>query len=95
MANVLTTPETNVISSAQMKKTREVDFVTQFTHNNLEKLIEVLGVTRKIPMMEGTTLYVYTVKGTLENGAVPEGEIIPLSQFEVEKKPVGEIALNK
>lgn len=95
MANVETVAEVNLITTEQMKKVREVDFVSQFTHNDLGKLIEVLGVTRKIPMMEGTTMYVYTVTGTLQDGAVPEGEIIPLSQYKVEKTPVGEITLHK
>jgi hypothetical protein len=87
--------ETNLITSAQMKKVREVDFVSQFTHNSLAKLIEVLGVTRRIPMMEGTTMYTYKMSGTLQNGAVAEGDIIPLSKYEQEKVPVGEITLNK
>ena len=95
MANVLTGAETNLITQEQMKKVREVDFVNQFTHNSLNKLIEVLGVTRKIPMMEGTTMYVYSTTGTLQDGAVPEGEIIPLSQYETTKTPVGEITLKK
>lgn len=95
MANVVTTAETNLIKAAQMSKVREVDFVNQFTHNNLDKLIEVLGVTRKVPMMEGTTMYVYTTSGTLQSGAVPEGEIIPLSQYATTKTAVGEITLKK
>ena len=48
--------ETNLITTAQMKKAREIDFTQRFTHQSLNKLIEVLGVTRRIPMMEGTTL---------------------------------------
>lgn len=95
MANVETTAETNLIKAAQMAKVREVDFVTQFGHNILPKLIEALGVTRKIPMEEGTTLYVYKTTGTLQSGAVPEGEIIPLSQYERTKEAVGEITLKK
>lgn len=95
MANVVTTPETNLITVQQMAKVREVDFVSQFTHNSLAKLIEVLGVTRKIPMMEGTTMYYYTTTGTLQSGAVPEGEIIPLSQYSTTKTPIGEITLKK
>ena len=93
--NVTNAAETNVIKAAQMAKVREVDFVTQFGHNILPKLMEALGVTRKIPMEEGTTLYVYNTTGTLQNGAVPEGEIIPLSQYERKKTPVGEITLKK
>jgi hypothetical protein len=96
MANeVLTTAETNLVTAAKMKRVREVDFVQQFTHNSLDKLIEVLGVTRKIPMMEGTTMYLYTTSGTLQSGAVAEGNVIPLSQYEQTKTPIGDITLNK
>lgn len=95
MANVVTTAETNLITADKMKRVREVDFVQQFTHNSLNKLMEVLGVTRKIPMMEGTTMYLYTTSGTLQKGTVGEGEVIPLSQYEVTKTPIGEITLHK
>lgn len=96
MANeVYSTAESNLIKAAQMAKVREVDFVTQFTHNSLAKLLEVLGVTRKIPMMEGTTMYVYTTSGTLQSGSVAEGAIIPLSQYETVKSAVGDITLKK
>ena len=87
--------ETNVIKAAQMSKVREVDFVAQFAHKSLSKLIEVLGVTRKLPMQEGTTLYMYTTSGTLQSGAVPEGEVIPLSQYQRDKTPVCEMSLSK
>lgn len=93
--NVTNAAETNLVTQTQMAKVREVDFVNLFTHASLEKLIEVLGVTRKIPMMEGTTMYVYETTGTLQNGAVPEGEIIPLSQYQTTKTPVGNITLKK
>lgn len=95
MANVTTTAETNLIKAAQMRKVREIDFVEQFSGNILPKLMEALGVTRKIPMQEGTTMYVYHTTGTLQSGAVPEGEIIPLSQYERTKDAVGEITLKK
>lgn len=93
--NVTNEAEANVIKAAQLKRVREVDFVSQFTHTSLNKLIEVLGVTRRIPMMEGTTMYMYSTSGTLQSGAVAEGEIIPLSKYEQTKTPVGEITLNK
>lgn len=86
---------TNTVMADDMKRIREIDFVNQFTHSSLAKLIEVLGVTRKIPMMEGTTMYVYSMDGELEDGAVGEGEIIPLSHIEQVKTPVGEITLKK
>lgn len=93
--NVTNAAETNLIKAAQMRKVREIDFVTQFGENILPKLMEALGVTRKIPLMEGTTMYVYKTAGTLQDGTVPEGEIIPLSQYERQKEAVGEITLKK
>ena len=93
--NVTNAAETNLIGKSQMSKVREVDFVQQFAHASLAKLIEVLGVTRKIPMQEGTTMYMYTTTGSLQSGAVPEGEIIPLSRYQRNKTAVGEITLNK
>lgn len=96
MANEMyTTAETNVIKKAQMSKVREVDFVQRFAHGSLAKLIEVLGVTRKIPMQEGTTLYMYTTSGTLQSGSVDEGAVIPLSQYQRDKTAVGEMTLKK
>ena len=87
--------ETNLITKSQMSKVREVDFVQRFAHGSLKKLIEVLGVTRKLPMQEGTTLYMYTTSGTLQSGAVAEGEVIPLSRYQRNKTAVGEMTLNK
>lgn len=87
--------QTGATVAEDMKKIREVDFVRRFTHESLKKLIEVLGVTRKIPMMEGTTMYYYTMDGTLEDGAVAEGEVIPLTEITQTKVPVGEISLKK
>ena len=94
-SNVTTAAETNVIKTTQMAKVREVDFVRRFNNTILKKLIETLGVTRKIPMIDGTTMYYYTTTGTLQDGAVPEGEIIPLSQYQRNKIPIGEISLKK
>lgn len=88
--------ENGLTKAADLKKIREVDFVHQFTHNSLAKLIEVLGVTRKIPMEEGTTMYYYAMTGELANdGTVGEGETIPLTEIQQTKTPIGEITLKK
>lgn len=87
--------ETNLITKEQVQQLREADFVTQFADKQLKGLIKALGVTRKVEVMEGTTLYVKKVSGTLQDGAVNEGEVIPLSQYKIEKTPVGEITLKK
>jgi hypothetical protein len=93
--NVTNAAETNLITKSQMSKVREVDFTRRFTGTILKKLMEALGVTRKIPMIDGTTMYYYTTTGTLQDGAVPEGEIIPLSQYQRNKVAIGEITLKK
>ena len=95
MANLTDAAESNLIKATHMSKVREVDFVNMFAHTSLAKLIEVLGVTRKIPMAEGTTMYTYTTSGTLQSGSVSEGAVIPLSQYQRNKTAVGEITLKK
>lgn len=95
MAEVTTSAETNVITTEQMVRAREVDFVRRFSDFSLTRLMQALGVTRKIPMAEGTTMYIYKTTGTLQSGLVPEGEVIPLSQYARTKEPFGEITLKK
>lgn len=94
MPNVVTDAETNVIKKAQLAKVRELDFATLFGEN-VQNLVRMLGITRKIPVTAGTALKVLKVTGTLESGAVPEGEIIPLSQYATTYTTVAEASLNK
>lgn len=93
--DVTTLAEDNLITKSDLARVREADFIAQFNHNVLGKLTEVLGVTRKIPVMEGTTLYTYTTSGTLESGDVSEGDVIPLSKYAQEKQPIGSVSLLK
>ena len=93
--NITNEAEANLIKKDQMSRVREIDFTRRFTGTILRKLIEALGVTRRIPMIDGTTMYYYTTVGTLQDGNVAEGEIIPLSQYERVKTPIGDISLKK
>lgn len=86
--------EANTIMQADLARVRTVDFNYQFT-GNLNKLIEALGTTRKIAVQEGAALKALKVTGTLESGAVAEGELIPLSKYQTEEVSVGEVKLNK
>lgn len=86
--------ETNTIMKEDVARVRAVDFNYQFT-GNLNKFMELLGITRKIAVQEGTTLKALKVTGTLESGAVAEGELIPLSHYETQEVPMGEAKLNK
>lgn len=94
MATVTTEAETNLIARADLAKAREVDFVYQFTEN-LKKLMEALSVTRMLKKQEGTILRAYKAVGTLEDGEVAEGEVIPLSKYKTEPVDFGAITLKK
>lgn len=86
--------ETNLITKADLARAREVEFVSIFGEN-VKKLMEALGITRKIPKQAGTVLKSYKATGTLEDGDVAEGEVIPLSKYTTEAVTYGEITLNK
>jgi hypothetical protein len=86
--------ENNLIKKEDLVRAREIDFVNTFGENT-RKLLELLGVTRKIAKQAGTVLKAYTATGTLQSGAVAEGDVIPLSKYETEAVPLGEITLRK
>lgn len=86
--------EENLIKKADLVRAREVEFVNIFSEN-IKKLIEALGVTRKIPKQAGYTLKSYKATGTLENGEVTEGETIPLSKYQTVAVNYKEITLKK
>lgn len=86
--------ETGLIKKEDLARAREVEFVEMFGYS-IKKLMEALGVTRKIPKVAGTVLKTYKASGTLEDGKVAEGELIPLSHYTVEAVPYKEIELKK
>ena len=86
--------ETNLIKKEDLVRAREIEFVTLFGES-VKKLVEALGVTRKIPKQAGYTLKTYKAKGTLQDGTVAEGDLIPLSKYETEAVSYAEIVLKK
>lgn len=86
--------ENNLIKKADLARIREVEFTELFT-GSLKKLTEALGVTRKIAKQAGTALKMYKATGALEDGAVAEGETIPLSHYTTEPVTYKEITLLK
>lgn len=86
--------ETNLIKKADLARAREIEFTYNFSEN-VRKLMEALGVTRKIAKQAGTVLKAYKATGTLQNGAVAEGDIIPLSKYTTVAVSLGEITLKK
>ena len=86
--------ETNLIKKEDLVRAREIEFVTLFGES-IKKLVEALGVTRKIPKQAGYTLKAYKATGTLQDGAVAEGDLIPLSKYQTEAVSYAEIVLKK
>lgn len=86
--------DTNTVTAADLAKVRDVDFAERFT-TGIETLMKMLGITRKIEKKAGEVLKVYKVTGTLEDGDVAEGEIIPLSKYKTTYTAIGEAELKK
>lgn len=84
----------NTVKDADLAKVRDVDFTERFV-TGIQTLMKMLGVTRKIEKKAGEVLKVYKVTGTLEDGNVAEGEIIPLSKYSTTYEPIGEAKLKK
>ena len=87
-ANLITK---TVLTNAQI---REKEFALNF-EGDLRKLIEALGVTRKIAKEAGYQLCTYKATGTLGTVNVAEGETIPLSAYTIQKTPYGVLTLQK
>ena len=86
--------EENLIKKSDLVRAREIEFVALFGES-IKKLVEALGVTRKIPKQAGYTLKAYKATGTLQPGTVAEGDLIPLSKYQTEAVSYAEIVLKK
>ena len=86
--------ETNLIKSEDLVRAREIEFTFTFGES-IKKLMEALGVTRKVAKQAGTTLKAYKATGTLQDGSVAEGDLIPLSKYATEPVSIEEITLKK
>ncbi len=84
----------NTTKAADLAKVRDVDFTERFSAG-IQTLMKMLGVTRKIEKKAGEILKVYKVDGTLQDGTVAEGELIPLSKFNTTYEAIGEATLSK
>ena len=91
---VFTAPE-NMTGVAQIQvRAREIDFVTSFGQN-MQALLDVMGITRMIRKENGSVLRVREASGVLQSGDVAEGDIVPLSQYEVTEKDFDTIKIQK
>lgn len=91
---VFTAPE-NMTGVAQIQvRAREIDFVTSFGQN-MQALLDVMGIARMIRKENGSVLRVREASGVLQSGDVAEGDIVPLSQYEVTEKDFDTIKIQK
>lgn len=85
----------NLIKSTDIQVTaRELDFVTRF-EANWEHLRDILGIMRPIKKQPGAQLKSKYAEGTLQSGAVAEGEDIPYSKFTVKETIYDEMTIEK
>lgn len=84
----------NLITKSDLARAREIDVALRF-NGSVTKLIEALGITRKIAKQAGSMIKSYKATGTLQDGSVAEGDTIPLSKYEVEAVAYKEITLKK
>lgn len=88
-------PNTQMQSNFSELDAKSIDYTYRFGEN-LSKFIEVLGITREIPVQEGFTLTMYTAPDVdLADGNVGEGELIPLSKVTPKPAETKEITLKK
>lgn len=96
VTNVTNAAEVNLINKTAVTnaKIREIDFAERFGYS-VKKLTDALGVTRKVAKQAGAVLKTYKATGTLQSGAVAEGEIIPLSKYTITPVTYKEMTLKK
>lgn len=83
-----------MMKAADFAKVSAIDFVSRF-ETNINQLMTLLGLTRKIEKRPGTVVKTYKVTGELADGKVAEGETIPLSKYKTEVDDIFEMELLK
>lgn len=85
----------NLIKTADVQVTaRELDFVSRF-EANWDHLRDILGIMRPIKKLPGAQLKSKYAEGTLQPGAVGEGEDIPYSKYTVKETIYDEMSIEK
>ena len=85
----------NTTTTAQVTlEAKELDFVTRF-ERNWDSLIEILGIMRPVRKEPGTKLVASIATVELQDGDVPEGDEVPLSQATVTPVHYEDLKLDK
>ena len=86
--------EANTNVTTDFAKAQSIDFVNRFV-SGIAKLQELLGITRRTVLSNGSVIKTYQSKVTLADGTVAEGDLIPLSKVDVEPAKTYELAYKK
>ena len=80
--------------AADFAKVSSIDLANRF-ETNVKQLEEIIGITRKVEKVPGQVVKVYKTTGTLEDGTVAEGALIPLSNYKTEVAQTFELDVKK
>lgn len=84
---------TNTIKAEDIAASLDIEMIESFK-GDIVRLQEVLDIFSPEVVAAGTTMYTYTVTGSLDTTTVAEGDEVPLSHYEVEKNNIGPITIN-
>lgn len=82
----------NTVLAANIAAAQDIEMLQNF-NGDADRLAEILGIFSPEVVAAGTTMYQYSVTGTLSATSVAEGDEVPLSEYEVEKTPVATITV--
>lgn len=78
----------------KLNKVQSIDFAEMFG-KKMTTLQQMLGIQRTLPMPVGSVIKTYKSKVVLESGEVDKGDLIPLSQVELEDGESIELKFSK
>src|SRR5690625_2201690 len=86
--------ENDLSTSEYLGEARSIDFVNRFS-DSIEELLQVLGVTRRLPLSQDGKIVTYKWEKSLKTNQVGEGEDIPLSKARKVKDKEYSVPFNK
>ncbi|MFV8746929.1 capsid protein [Staphylococcus epidermidis] len=88
------TVEYNLTNTESLIQAKSIDFASKFG-NNINKLLEILGVTNKLPMNVGSNIKIYKYSVEESDYHVAEGDEIPLTKVKRELVQTIELVFDK
>lgn len=86
--------EQNLIKTGDLGQVKSIDFVNRFGYS-IQELLDVLGVTRRIPLAQNAKIKTYKWTVTKPADQVGEGETIPLTKVDKKLDKEYAVPLNK